>query len=328
MNAGNRAKELVAQIMTFSRRTEQKMQPVETGCIVKESLKLLRASLPSTIDIQRHIDPAAGVILADPTQIHQVIINLCTNAYQALKKKRAGRIDVSLTRAVFGAGRAAPHADLKHDVEYQELAVRDTGHGIEPAIIHRIFDPFFTTKKTGEGTGLGLAVVYGIVQGHGGAVTVDSTPGQGTTFRLFIPTINRQRIDTYEQKQTLLRGNERIVFVDDEASLTYIYRVQLENLGYNVRDFNDPLKVLSDFRRKEMDCDLVITDRSMPHMDGLALAHAIIGIRPDLPIILCTGTIEALDQVLLEKAGIRKVLTKPITIEVMAQAIRQSLEKR
>ena len=327
LRASTRAKDLVAQIMAFSRQTEQMMRPLEIGPIIKESLKLLRASLPPTIEIHQHIDTEVGVIQADPTQIHQIILNLCTNAYHAMREK-GGIIEVSLSKIVFGAEETPPHTDLKQCVEYQVLTVSDTGHGIEQAIIDRIFDPFFTTKKIGEGTGLGLAVVYGIVRGYDGAVTVDSALDKGTTFNIYIPMIKKPVAYVDERRKVLHGGTEKIIFVDDEKALTYIFRTQLENLGYLVRDYNDPSEALADFKNNTEDYDLVITDKAMPHMDGVEFARSLMQIRPDIPIILCTGGVDTMEQAVLDKAGIRKVILKPLTINAMSQAIRQVLDTR
>lgn len=325
--ASKRAKELVAQIMTFSHPAEQVRRPLAMGPIIEESLKLLKVSLPPTIEIRQDISGKAENVLADPIQIHQIILNLCTNAYHAMREK-GGVIEISLNKVLFADEETNPNPELQRDVEYNELTIHDTGHGIEQTIIDRIFDPFFTTKRTGEGTGLGLAVVHGIVQDYGGAITVESTPHKGTTFKIYIPIIKEPGIEVDDGKKPLCRGTEKIMLVDDEKALTYILRNHLENLGYSIRDYNDPVEVLAVFKNDATLYDLVITDKVMPYMDGVELASVLVQIRPDIPVILCTGAIETIEQAVLNKAGIRKVLHKPLTLQALSEAIRQVLDKR
>jgi two-component system, cell cycle sensor histidine kinase and response regulator CckA len=320
----NRASDLISQIMTFSRSAEHRRKPVEMKPLIKEALKLLRPVLPSTIEIHQNIVSSQRAILADPTQIHQVTMNLCTNAAHAMKEK-GGILEVSLREVSFELGKPVPHHDLKAGVEYEMLIVRDTGCGIDKEIINRIFDPFFTTKKTGEGTGLGLAVVYGIIRNHGGAITVESKLGQGTVFYVYIPTIQQQKEELKEFKSVLSGGNERILFVDDEVSLTAIFKSQLEDLGYSVDDHNDPLTALDAFRRNPSSYDLVITDMTMPHMVGTDLAVKLSQVRSDIPVILCTGVIDKIEQDYLRRCGICDMILKPISIKKLAQEIRQVL---
>ena len=322
----HRASDLISQITTFSRSEEQKRKPLEMHPLIKEALKLLLATLPSTIEIRQNIVSSQRAILADPTQIHQIIMNLCTNAAQAMREK-GGIMEVSLRQVTFGSERRMPHHDLKTGVEYEMLIVRDTGHGIDGEIINRIFDPFFTTKKPGEGTGLGLAVVYGIIRSHGGVITVESKRGKGTVFCVYIPTILRASEEIDESEGGIVCGKESILFVDDETSLTTIFKMQLEDLGYRVDAHNDPRAALAAFKRNPSNYDLVITDLTMPHMVGTNLAAKLSRIRTDVPIMLLTGVIDKIEQNYLRRHGICKMILKPISLRKLAQEIRQVLDE-
>ncbi len=322
----NRAKDLVAQMMAFSRQQEQKRIPLNLVPIVKEALKLLRASLPAIIIIDLHIDMSECLVFADPTQIHQVLMNLVTNAAHAMEGGR-GLIDVFLKPVRFGEEDALPHSDLKRDTDYQELSVRDTGCGIDTKNLSRIFDPFFTTKKTGEGTGLGLSVVYGIVKSHDGIITVASEPGKGSTFKIYIPAMTGPVAGEEQDRGLIHGGNERILFVDDEYALTEIFSIRLTDLGYAVTTHNNPLKALEEFKRRPEDFDLVITDLTMPDMTGTDLACELTRIRPDIPILLCSGTVEELHPAQLTQLGIRQIAVKPVAMNSLAASIRRILDK-
>lgn len=320
-----RAKDLVAQMLAFSRHHEQMRMPVKIESIIKEAMKLLRASLPSSITINTHIVPMEGSILADPTQVHQLLMNLVTNAAHAMEGTN-GILNVSLRTALFGLEDALPHPDLCRDKPYQELCVSDSGHGIDPAIISRIFDPFFTTKKPEEGTGLGLSVVYGIVKSYGGVIDVESTVGKGTAFRIYIPmTAAAAAQEQTGVESSVPGGRERIMLVDDELNLTEVFKVLLTDLGYTVSVFNDPALALKDFREHSGDYDLVITDMTMPHMSGTKFAAELSKLR-SIPIILCTGRIDRMEHKKDDRSGIRKTLKKPITINQLAIAVRQLLD--
>jgi len=322
----HRASDLISQITTFSRSEEQRRKPLEMHPLIKEALKLLLATLPSTIEIRQNIVSSQRAILADPTQIHQIIMNLCTNAAHAMKEK-GGIMEVSLRQVIFESNKHLPHHDLKTSVEYEMLIVRDTGYGINEEIINRIFDPFFTTKKPGEGTGLGLAVVYGIIRNHGGAITVESKLGKGTVFYVYLPTIPQTMEDIDESKGAIYGGKESILFVDDETSLTAIFKIQLEDLGYRVDVHNDPRAALDAFKRNPSHYDLVITDLTMPHMVGTNLATKLSRIRADVPIVLLTGVIDKIELNYLRRHGICKMILKPISLRKLAQAIRQVLDE-
>ncbi len=321
----HRASDLISQILTFSRSEEQKRKPLEMNHLIKEALKLLQAILPSTIEMRQDIVSSQRTILADPTQIHQIVMNLCTNAAHAMKEK-GGILEVSLHQIVFESDKHLPHHDLKIDVEYELLTVRDTGYGIDKETINRIFDPFFTTKKPGEGTGLGLAVVYGIIRNHGGAITVESKRGKGTVFCVYIPTITQAKVEIDESSRAVACGEERIMFVDDETALTAIFKIQLEDLGYSVDVHNDPIVALDAFKQNPSHYDLVITDMTMPHMMGTILASKLIRVRADIPVMLLTGVIDRIDQDYLRRCGICKMILKPIPIKKLAQEIRQVLD--
>ena len=321
--AGHRAKDLVRQILTFSRQTELKYMPIQLHPLIKEGLQMLRAALPSTIAIQQVIASDAGVVLADPTQIQQVLLNLCTNAAHAMRET-GGVIEVRLEAVDVTIGRLTVAWDLKAG-PYVRLTVRDTGPGMTPEIMERIFDPFFTTKNMGEGTGMGLAVVHGIITSHGGALTVESAPGHGATFAVYLPRIADPTTSTISQEELLPEGSERLLFVDDEEALVHLGQAMLEPLGYTVVTCASSLEALDVFRAAPQSFDLVITDYTMPAMSGEMLAQELRRIRPDIPIILCTGFN---DNVVEEKSralGIDSFVLKPWRAHDLSLAIRQAL---
>jgi PAS domain S-box-containing protein len=326
INAGFRATDLVRQILTFSRQTEQELKPVQVSPIVKEALKLLRSSLPTTIEIRQHIAIAAeeSVVLADATQIHQVLMNLCTNSAHAMSAK-GGILNVKLSAIVADAALVFRHTDLREG-PYVCLEVSDTGHGMDAATIERIFDPYFTTKGPGEGTGLGLAVVQGIVRSYAGAITVYSEPDLGAVFRVYLPRIEGDTLPETGRAEEMPGGNERVLFVDDEKALVELGSEMLESLGYHVRGKTSSIEALEDFRSKPDAFDLVITDMTMPGLTGRKLAREIISIRPNMPIILCSGYSELIDEKLAEESGIREFVMKPYVLSILAKTIRRVLE--
>lgn len=325
LNASYRARDLVYQILTFSRRTEQKKKPVRIGSIIKEDLKMLRAPIPATIDIRQNIDPQTGSIEADPTQIHQVFMNLCTNAAHSMEEK-GGVLEVILENIEVHEAEAAGHPDIRPG-SYIKLTVRDTGCGMSAEIIERIFDPYFTTKNKGEGTGLGLAVVHGIVKSHEGAIFVESTPGKGTQFHIYFPR-TQEKADTVKKQSPgkLPQGKESILFIDDDNVLAYMGKKALEHLGYRVDPKTDAQDALDKFRDSPENYDIIITDLTMPKITGEKLAQEVMKIRPDIPIILCTGHSERIKDEKLESLGIRKVLIKPLELNELARAIREVLD--
>jgi len=266
LKAGRRARDVVKQILAFSRQAEQERKPLEISPIVKEALKLLRASLPATIEIRQNIGTDLGTVLADATQIHQVLMNLCTNAAHAMGE-RGGILEVNLANVELGSDFTSRYPDIDPG-PYLRLTVSDTGHGMHPSIMERIFDPFFTTKELGEGTGMGLAVVHGIVKGYGGTITVFSEPGEGSTFHIYLPLIDREVEPEARIGEPIPTGNEHILFIDDERAIVDVGKQILERLGYDVVTITSSTAALELFRTQSDKFDLVITDMTMPNMTG------------------------------------------------------------
>ena len=323
--AGNRAKDLIKQILTFSRQNDQKLQPVRMDLIVKEALVLLRASLPTTIAIHKDIKSNA-MVLADPTQVHQVLMNLCINAGHAMEEK-GGILTIELFSLEIDEDFSEKHPDLKPG-PYISLNVCDTGHGIAPEILNRIFDPFFTTRTRGDGTGLGLSVVHGIVKSCNGAIYVYTEPGQGTTFKVFIPAVDRRVDADMRVKRHIPAGTERILFVDDEPMLATMGKRLLESLGYKVVARTSSLDALALFREQPDRFDLVVTDMTMPDLTGEKLAESIINIRPDIPIILSTGFSQTISRKRGSNVGIKAFISKPVLKYEIADTIRRVLDGR
>ncbi|MGD9366761.1 MAG: response regulator [Desulfobacteraceae bacterium] len=324
MNAAQRAKELVYRILTFSRTHEQEQRPVRMDRIIQEALKLLRPSLPATIEIMQQID-CQGTILADSTQMHQVIVNLCTNAYHAMQEE-GGLLKVSLGEVKFSSDNLAEH--LKLDAgDYIKLTISDSGHGMNEQTLQRIFDPYFTTKEKDKGTGLGLAVVYGIVSAHKGAIQVSSAPGKGSTFEVFFPSIQYAAKREPVSSQQPSRGDESILFVDDEVALVRMATKLLEKSGYRVVGQNNPLEALELFKSDPNQFDLVITDMTMPYMTGNQLVRALQDIRPNVPIIMCTGYSEKISSEKAQKMGIRAFLRKPLSYNDLTKNVRKAIDQ-
>jgi signal transduction histidine kinase len=323
--ASYRARDLVAQILAFSRQSEQELKPVSISSIVKEVLKLLRASLPATIDIRQRVLLEPATILADATQIHQVLMNICANAGHAMRST-GGVLDVYL-----GAprGEFEPPLSLQHlaGEDYLCLAIRDTGHGMPSEILDRIFDPYFTTKKKEEGTGLGLAVVHGIVTSHNGHLTVESKPGEGTTFKIYFPLVP---VKVFDRKKSLgvklPGGSERVFLIDDEIDIVQVNRQMLERLGYQVAAYVDSRTALADFDAAPEKVDLLITDLTMPGLTGDQVVRAVHARRPELPIIMCTGFSEMITQEKAQAVGVRKLMMKPLSVGALARTIREVLD--
>lgn len=326
LKGAERAKELVQQILAFSRGDEPVRKPVQVSLIVKEALKMLRASLPSTIEIKQDILSVA-LAMADPTQVHQVMMNLCTNAAHAMRQN-GGVLDVSLTDVSFGPASPPPHRDLK-DGSYVKLTVRDTGHGIDPSIIDRIFDPFFTTKGLGIGTGLGLSVVHGIIKSCDGVILVESVPGKGTAFTVFLPATGTAGEKPVDSSMSLPRGNEHILIVDDEPALAKITARLLESLGYNVEYCFSGADALDAVRAQgSTPFDMVITDMTMPRLTGVDLAKRLHDQNRDLAIILCTGFSDQIDIERAEGFGIHGFLSKPVVLKTLAALVRKVFDQR
>jgi signal transduction histidine kinase/ActR/RegA family two-component response regulator len=324
LKAANRAKGLVQQILTFSRQNDRERKPIRVPVIVREALRLLRASIPKTIDIVADLDDDCRAIMGDPTQIHQVLMNLCTNAYQAMQAS-GGTLEVRLTETNIGYEETVKHLGIKMG-PHLHLSVRDEGVGMEPAVLQRIFEPYYTTKEPGKGTGLGLSVIHGIVKNHGGFITVESTPGKGSTFHVYLPTL--EDIETGIEQEACVEetgGSERILLVDDEPQIIDMEKQILERLGYRVTAHSSSLEALDTFTRQPDQFDLVITDMTMPQMPGDRLARRLWDIRPDLPVILCTGYNEMITEEQAAAMGIRKFLLKPVDKDELAVAIRTAL---
>jgi PAS domain S-box-containing protein len=324
LRAGHRAKDLVKQILAFSRKSEQDKTVISSTPITKEVLKLLRASLPTTIEIKQNIEPNLDPIFADPTQIHQVIMNLCTNSAHAMEDT-GGILQVSLSNFELTARRASQYPELNPG-PYVKLSISDTGHGMDAATLNRIFDPYFTTKEQDKGTGMGLAVVHGIVKGHGGGIRVESSPGKGTCFDILFPIMGKQIISETEELKTLPTGNERILFIDDEDFLIDLGKNMLKKLGYRVEARSQPVKALEVFRAAPLKFDLVISDMTMPAMTGDTLATELMKIRPDIPVIICTGYSERIDDQRAQELGIKGLMMKPFTIRSLAKTVRNALD--
>ncbi len=323
LEAGKRAKNLVKQILTFSRQTEHKLSPVQIDLIVKETLTLLRASLPTTIEIRKNIETDA-MALSDPTQIHQILMNLCVNASHAMREQ-GGILAVDLESVEIDTDLSEKYPDLKSG-PYINMSVCDTGYGIAPEMLNRIFDPFFTTKIREHGTGLGLSVVHGIVKNFGGTIYAFSEPGKGSIFKIFIPAIERRKSPEQRTKTPISKGTEHILFVDDEPALAKMGKQLLESLGYQVEMITKSSEALELFRKKPDRFDLVVTDMTMPNITGEKLAIELMNIRPDIPVILSSGFNYNIDEKKAMALGIRAFISKPVLKKEMAKTIRNVLD--
>ncbi len=325
MQAGNRAKELVHQILTFSRQTQQEARPVMAHLPVKEALKLVTSSLPSTITVKRYIDSQCGSIVADPMHLHQIVLNLCTNAYHAMLNG-GGILTVTLLTERVDEDFARRNPPLVQGT-YVVLKVSDTGKGMDDATKNRIFEPFFTTKPVGEGTGMGLSTVHGIVTALGGIVQVESTLGEGSTFTVYLPQIMDFNDNVDLAIDLIPSGEERILFVDDLEPLTRMGKVMLERLGYVVTPMNNSQEALELFSSDTSAFDLVITDLTMPNLIGTQLAAAILEIRPNIPIILISGFLETMATSDWKSIGIREFATKPLSLQELGSLVRRVLDE-
>ena len=323
--AGKRGGELVKQILAFSRQSDQKKVPTRIQHILKEVLKLTRATIPSNIEIHNDIQSDCGLIMADPTQIHQVAMNIITNAYHAVEAE-GGQISVRLKESFLKT------SDLSNKNlipgNHAILTISDTGYGISTDVMDKIFDPYFTTKDQGKGTGLGLAVVYGIIQGHKGDIDVYSEIGKGTTFQVYLPVMEKSAKDlSNDEAQLLPMGSERILLVDDEQPIANLEKQILERLGYHVTVRINSLEALEAFRANPYAFDLVISDMTMPYLTGDRLTREIKNIRSDIPVIVCTGFSERIDEEKAREMGIRAVLMKPLVRVEFAKMVRKALDE-
>ena len=322
--AGLRARDVVRQLLNFSRKIDIIREPIEIDVIVKDALKLLRASIPADIEIREAIAPAIDPVLADGTQIHQLLINLGSNAAQAMGDE-GGVLTIALDNTVLDEENAAELPDLDPGAHVR-LSVSDTGHGIGPDMLDKIFDPYFTTKDVGKGTGMGLAVVHGIVKNHEGAVRVESRVDRGTTFHVYFPSSSGTVSRGIPEADRLPTGKESILFIDDEAALAGLYHLMLEKLGYAVTSETDPMQALAQFESNPRAYDLVISDMTMPKLTGDRLAREMLRIRPDLPIVVCTGFSEKISQENIREMGIKALLTKPVSKTELSKLVRKLLD--
>jgi len=323
--ASKRATDLVKQLLTFSRQGEEDFHIIKLQPIIKEVLKLLRASLPSTIQLKENIVKETRPVLADPTQIHQVLMNLCTNAKHSIGAE-IGTLIVSLSEVQVTDSSCIVDCPQIAYANYLDLAISDTGCGMDELTRSKIFDPFFTTKEKGKGTGLGLAVVHGIVKQHKGEITVSSRPGQGTTFHIYLPVSKEKEDSENVLIQEIPHGSERIMLVDDEAMIVQVIQRMLKDLGYVVTIFTSSTEALKAYTKTPDNFDLLITDMTMPEMTGTVLAGKLLALRPDLPVILCTGYNETIDAEKATSFGINEFIMKPVENHTLAKVIRQALK--
>ncbi len=325
LKATKRARDLVKQILTFSRQEQQQPRPLQICTIVKEVLKLLRATLPSTIEIRSNIGSQGGIVLADPIQIHQLVMNLCTNAAHAMQKT-GGVMGVSLGNVRIEESQEFQDVGLEPG-PYVQLTVSDTGSGMDAATLARIFDPFFTTKPVGEGSGMGLAVVHGIVQSLDGGVRVDTGEGKGSAFHVLLPTVAGEAWQEVEAAEPAPEENRqgRILLVDDEDILLSIGKQMLEHLGYRVTSMRSSIEALECFQKQPQEFDLVITDQTMPKLTGSDLAASLLNIRRDIPIILCSGYAAPIDEERMKDIGIKALVQKPFVFKELAEIAEKIL---
>lgn len=324
VKASLRAKELVKQILAFSRQTDFEPRELQPALIIEEAVKMLRPSLPTTIDIQQDIDSEVGVILADPIQIHQILTNLTTNAFHAMEET-GGTLSISLKNKELTPVNLISEPDVQPGL-FVQITVGDSGSGIAPDIKDKIFDPYFTSKETGKGTGMGLSIVHGIVNNCGGFISFQSELGEGSTFQVFLPIAEKQEVGGIVVDQQVQIGKDRILFIDDEKILTELGKTMLERLGYHVTVCNSSLEALAVFHNQPSQFDLVITDQTMPDMTGADLARRMIQIRPDIPIILCTGYSSIISEEEAKLIGIQEFAFKPLSMKDLSVLIRKVLE--
>lgn len=323
--SGKRARDLVQQILTFARkRTEEKIV-IKSSHIVREAIKFLRSTIPTTIEIQFDNRAKCDTVLADSTQLNQIIINLCTNAFHAMREK-GGELELILDNESISASKAKKMINLESG-EYLKISVKDNGTGIDPNIRDKIFEPYFTTKDVGEGTGFGLATVHGIVQSYRGDIIVESKVGKGSTFHVYIPLEKTEEQDLKEESIEIPMGNESILFVDDEESIVKITQRSLERFGYKVTGRTSSVEALEAFKNDPAKFDLVITDMTMPNMTGEDLAKELMSIKPGIRVIICTGFSDRIDEGKAKDLGISSFVMKPISANEIAKTIREVLDK-
>ena len=321
--AGLRAKNIVRQLFSFARKTNRKLKPIKIVPVIKDALEFLRSTIPAFIEIRQNIQATDETILANPTQINQIMMNLCINASHAMEET-GGILEVNIRTLDFGSRNVESGLEPGR---YIKLTISDTGHGIAPEIIDRIFDPYFTNKEVGKGSGMGLAVVHGIVKNHNGVISVDSQAGKGTVFNILFPLVTEKPEVETETTEEFPMGNETILFVDDEKSIVNLMREMFERLGYKVETALTPLYALECFKSNPDHFDLVITDMAMPQMTGVKLSEKLMDIRKDIPIIICTGHSTLFDEEKAKKLGLASFAMKPVKMSELSKIIRKVLDK-
>jgi len=324
LEASTRATDLVKQILSFSRQDETEYIPLQPADIVNKAITMLRSTLPTTIEIIQNIDTETGFIFADQTQIHQIMMNLCTNAFHAMEET-GGRLDISL-KEIDLCREDIAHEPQVDTSSFIQLSVSDSGPGMTQEVKDKIFDPYFTTKGVGKGTGMGLSIVHGIIKSYGGFITLSSEPGKGTAFHIFLPVVSEELMTEKEAIKQIPIGTEKILFVDDEDILADMGKDMLERLGYHVTVRKNSIDALETFQNQPDLFDLVITDQTMPGMTGVDLARRMLQIRPDIPIILCTGYSSIISEEKAKSIGIREFALKPLTKKDIAVLIRKALD--
>ncbi len=323
VKAGRRASQLVKQLLAFSRKSEHKLQPFEPYLIVKEAVKMLRSSFPATVSIKETIEGESGIVVADPTRIYQIVVELCTNALHAMKNEK-GMLTVELRRRHLET-KDIPEQGVKAG-SFVVLSVRDTGSGMDQITQHRVFDPYYTTKEVGSGSGLGLAVLHGIVRDYHGMIRVESVPGTGTVVEVFIPSLKDEQAPSVRTDEKI-SGSEQILLVDDESSIVSVQKIALESLGYYVTVTTDSVEAWETLQQQPGRFDLLITDQTMPRLSGIELAEKVLALRPGFPIILCTGYSALVSEQDALAIGIRRFVAKPVVGYELGRAVREILDQ-
>jgi PAS domain S-box-containing protein len=320
------AAEIVGKLLKFSRNTEQKLKPIDAVTVIKDALDFLRSTLPATIEIRKHLPDTDITIFSDPIQINQVLMNIFTNASQAMEET-GGLLEINVENEFLTQDAVRNYPDLITG-HYLKIMVSDTGIGIDSGIIDRIFDPYFTTKAVGKGSGMGLAVIHGIIKNHGGVITVESQIGKGTVFTILLPVVTEKPMMDTITSEEIPHGNETILFIDDEELILNMTKKMLERLGYTIETKINPVAALELFQSNPDHFDLVITDMTMPQMTGIKLSVKLLAVRPDIPIIVCTGHSHLIDEEKVKALGIADYVIKPVTRKNLAKTIRKVLDKR
>ena len=324
--ASIRAKDMVHQLLAFSRKSDEESKPIDIAPIIKESMKMLRSAIPTSVEFKQHISDNSYNVMGDATQINQIVMNLVTNAADAMSEE-GGLLEMTLEKIILQEEKACFDWVLSPG-PYVRLRTRDTGEGVEPKIMDRIFDPYYTTKEVGKGTGMGLSVIHGIVKRHGGGIRVESKPGKGTLFEIYFPALEKTEEEEKEPEEEIKGGSERILFVDDEEPMVNLYRRHLERLGYDVKSTAKPVEALEWFKADPDQFDVIITDMTMPRMTGDRLAAEVLKIRPNMPVIICTGYSERMSAQKAEVLGVRKYIEKPIDLGNLASSLRDVLDEK